>query len=169
MERVTFKGKALSISGKLPVVGSHAPEFALVKTDLSEISRSELRGQVVVLNIFPSLDTDVCAASVRRFNQAAAALQDGLVLCVSMDLPFAQARFCGAEGLDRVVPVSDFRHGSFARGYGVRIEDPPLAGLMARAVVVMDKEGKVVYCQLVPEITSEPDYEAALQAAAAIG
>lgn len=168
MGSVTLKGTTLSTNGDLPANGSIAPEFTLVKTDLSEINSNDLKGQTVILNIFPSIDTDVCAASVRKFNQEAAALKDTNVLCVSMDLPFAQARFCGAEGLDKVVPASDFRDGSFARSYGIRIEDAPLTGLMARAVVVIDKEGKVSYTQLVPEIATEPDYEAALKAASAI-
>ncbi len=168
MGNVTFKGTAVSTSGELPAAGNDAPEFTLVKTDLSEISSAELKGQTVILNIFPSLDTGVCAASVRRFNKEATAHADVTVLCVSMDLPFAQARFCGAEGLDKVIAASDFRDGSFARSYGVRIEDAPLTGLMARAVVVIDKDGKVTYSQLVPEIATEPDYEAAIQAAGTV-
>lgn len=164
MNTVTFKGDTVSISGTLPEVGSNAPDFTLTKTDLSEISAQEMRGGKVVLNIFPSLDTDVCAASVRRFNQEAAAQPDVTVLCISMDLPFAQARFCGAEGLSNVIPCSDFRTGRFARDYGVLIEDSPLQGLMTRAVVVFDKSGIVQYTELVPEITTEPDYAAAMAA-----
>jgi thiol peroxidase len=150
--------------GSLPAVGAQAPGFELVKTDLSDLSLADLAGKSVVLNIFPSIDTGVCAASVRRFNELASSLSETVVLCVSLDLPFAQARFCGAEGLDSVIPVSDFRTGRFGTDYGVRIADGPLAGLLSRAVVVVGPSGKVIYTEQVPEITQEPDYDAALAA-----
>jgi thioredoxin-dependent peroxiredoxin len=164
MATVTFKGGAVSTCGQLPEPGDNAPDCTLVKTDLSELTFSELKGRRVVLNIFPSLDTPVCAASVRRFNTAAAGLDNTTVLCISMDLPFAQARYCGAEGLNDVVPLSAFRNSAFGNQYGVRITDGPLAGLFARAVVVVGADGNVVYSQLAPEITEEPDYDAALSA-----
>lgn len=164
MAQITFKGEPINTGGELPAVGSAAPAFSLVKTDLSQVALDDLKGKQVVLNVFPSIDTPVCAASVRRFNKEAAALGNAVVLCVSADLPFAQARFCGAEDLDRVEPASDFRDGAFARDYGVRIGDGPLAGLMARAVLVLDADGRVVHAELVPEIAQEPDYAAALAA-----
>ena len=164
MASVTFQGDQVNICGQLPKPGDDAPECTLVKADLSELSFSELKGQKVVLNIFPSIDTPVCAASVRRFNEVAASMENTTVLCISVDLPFAQGRFCGAEGLDKVVSLSTFRCGDFGEKYGVTITDGPLAGLMARAVVVVDENGNVVYSQLVPEITEEPDYDAALAA-----
>lgn len=162
MSEFKLKGNVFNTVGTLPAVGATAPGFSLTGTDLSETTLEELRGRRVVLNIFPSLDTDVCAASVRFFNAEAGGLADTVVLCASMDLPFAQKRFCGAEGLDDVIPVSDFRTGAFGRDYGVRIADGPLAGLLARSVVIVDAEGKVIYSQLCPETTEEPDYEAVL-------
>jgi thiol peroxidase len=159
-----FQGTEVKTSGTLPAVGAQAPNFTLVKSDLSALSLSDLKGKQVVLNIFPSIDTGVCAASVRRFNKEAATLAGAVVLCISKDLPFAQARFCGAEGLNNVVTLSDFRTADFANHYGVLQQDGPLAGLLARAVVVIDAAGKVKYSQLVSEITHEPDYEAALAA-----
>lgn len=150
--------------GNLPAVGAQAPDFTAVKGDLSDLSLSELRGRKVVLNIFPSLDTGVCAMSVRRFNKEAASLTDTVVLAVSMDLPFAQGRFCAAEGIDRVVPVSLFRSKDFSDSYGLLMADGPLAGLTARAVMVLDETGKILYEELVAEVTEEPDYEAALAA-----
>jgi len=162
MAEFKLKGNSFNTVGDLPAMGAAGPEFELTKTDLSGITLSELKGKRVVLNIFPSIDTDVCAASVRHFNTAASALDDTVVVCASMDLPFAHARFCGAEGLDDVVSVSDFRDGDFGRAYGVRIADGPLAGLLARSVVVLDRDGKVIHSQLCPETTEEPDYEAAL-------
>jgi len=164
MANITLKGNPVSTSGDLPAVGSPAPAFAAVKTDLSKCTLSDLTGKKVVLNIFPSIDTGVCAASTRRFNEAAQALENTVVLCVSVDLPFALGRFCGAEGLENVVPVSVFRNPEFGSGYGVTITNGPLAGLLSRAVVVIDAAGKVVYTEQVPEITQEPDYEAALAA-----
>ncbi|MEJ2689871.1 MAG: thiol peroxidase [Deltaproteobacteria bacterium] len=166
MAQLTFKGNPVSIVGELPREGDVAPDFMLTKTDLSEITLKDLAGKRVILNIFLSLDTEVCAMSVRRFNAMASNLSNAVVLCVSMDLPFAQARFCGAEGLQNVVPVSDFRTGDFGLNYGVRITEGPLRGLLARAVVIINEEGKVTYRELVPELTHEPDYDAALKALA---
>lgn len=164
MAKITLKGNAVNTIGNLPEIGTMAPEFTLVKNDLSEGKLSDYKGQKVILNIFPSLDTGTCAASVRRFNQEASNLDNTKVLCISKDLPFAQARFCGAEGLENVHNMSDFRTGKFGRDYGVEIIDGPLAGLESRAVVVVDEEGKVVYTQQVSEIVDEPDYDKALAA-----
>lgn len=162
MTKITFKGNPVNTGGNLPNVGSLAPDFSLVKTDLSELKLSDLKGKNVVLNIFPSLDTGVCATSVRRFNKEASSLNNTTVLCISADLPFAAGRFCGAEGLENVVTLSTFRDSSFADKYGVLMTDGPLHGLLARAVVVVNPEGKVVYTELVPEIAQEPDYESAI-------
>ena len=145
-----------------PALGAFAPNFAATKADLSDVHLEDWRGQRVVLNIFPSVDTGVCAAPVRRFNAEAAALENTAVLCLSKDLPFALNRFCGAEGLDKVVPLSTFRCNCFTDGYGLLQTDGPLRGLLARAVVVIDTDGKILYTELVPEITEEPNYEAAL-------
>ena len=164
MAQITLKGNAINTIGNLPEVGTKAPDFILVKNDLSEGSLSDYKGKKVILNIFPSLDTGTCAASVRRFNQEASGLENTVVLCISKDLPFAQARFCGAEGLEDVHNMSDFRTGEFGKAYGVEIVDGPLAGLESRAVVVIDEEGKIVYTQQVPEIIDEPDYDRALAA-----
>lgn len=164
MGTVTLKGDPIETAGDLPAVGSDAPDFTLVAPDLGEITKSGLAGKRVILNIFPSVDTPVCAGSVRRFNEAASGLDNTVVLCVSMDLPFAQARFCGAEGLDNVQNGSDFRGGTFGKGYGIEITTGPLAGLHARAIVIFDEAGKVLYSELVPEIAQEPDYDAALAA-----
>ena len=162
MAQITLKGNSINTVGELPKVGTKAPDFILVKDDLSEKSMSDYQGKKLVLNIFPSLDTGTCAASVRRFNTEASGLDNTVVLCISKDLPFAQARFCGAEGLKDVHNLSDFRTGKFGKDYGVEIIDGPLAGLESRAVVVVDEEGTVVYTQQVPEIVDEPNYEAAL-------
>ena len=159
MAEITLKGNPINTLGTLPEKGSKAPDFTLVKTDLSEAKLSDYKGQKVVLNIFPSLDTATCAASVRRFNKEASELENTVVLCISKDLPFAQARFCGAEGLDNVITLSDFRNGSFGKDYQVEIVDGPLAALESRAVVVVDEKGDVVYTQQIPEIVDEPDYE----------
>ena len=164
MAKFKLKGNMFHTVGELPAVGSSAPNFWLTRTDLSEVSLSDLNGRRVILNIFPSVDTDVCAASVRRFNEETARLDNTSVLCVSMDLPFAHQRFCGAHGIENVDSVSDFRAGDFGRTYGVRIADGPLAGLLARSVIVIDDAGKVIYTELVPETTQEPDYEGALAA-----
>jgi thioredoxin-dependent peroxiredoxin len=166
MAKVTLKGAAFNTIGKLPSVGSAAPAFTLTKTDLSETSLSDFTGKKVVLNIFPSLDTSTCAMSVRRFNAELDKMKNTVVLCVSADLPFAQARFCGAEGLKNVIPLSVFRHPEFGDTYGVRMADSPLKGLMSRAVMVVNESGKVVYTEQVAEITSEPDYGKAIKALA---
>jgi thiol peroxidase len=164
MTKVSFKGTPFAIAGQLPAVGSSAPDFLLTKTDLSDVRLGDLKGKKVVLNVFPSLDTPVCATSVRTFNAKAGSHPEAVVLCVSKDLPFAHARFCAAEGLERVVPASELRSASFGEAYGVRITEGPFAGLFARAVIVLDEQGKVVYQQLVPEIAQEPDYERAIAA-----
>ena len=159
-----LKGNPFHTVGDLPAVGGDAPAFTLVGSDLKDVTLAGLAGKKVVLNIFPSLDTPTCAASVRRFNTEAAALENTAVVCASMDLPFAHGRFCTAEGIEGVVSASDFRSGDFSRAYGVRIADGPLAGLMARSVVVIDEQGKVAYTELVGETVDEPNYEAALAA-----
>lgn len=164
MAETKLGGNPVHTSGDLPAVGSQAPDFSLTKTDLSDVSLGDYAGKKVILNIFPSIDTDVCAASVRKFNSEAAALDDTVVLAVSKDLPFAHKRFCGAEGIDKVVSVSELRNTDFGPAYGVRLEDGPLAGLFARSIVVVDGAGKVVHTQLVHEIKEEPDYAAALKA-----
>ena len=148
----------------MPRVGVIAPDFTAVKASLAEAKLEEYRGKKVVLNIFPSIDTGVCAASVRRFNKVASEMADTAVLCISKDLPFAQARLCGAEGLENVETLSAFRGDSFEKGYGLLMTDGPLQGLLARAVVVIDKDGKVVYTELVDDITHEPDYDRAIAA-----
>jgi thiol peroxidase len=164
MAQITLKGNPIHTAGFLPKVGSSAPDFKVVKADLSTLSLSEFKGKKVVLNIFPSLDTSVCAASVRRFNAEAARLEGTVVLCISRDLPFAQKRFCAAEGIDRVITGSEYRDSSFSDAYGIRIVDGPLAGLFSRAVVVIDGQGKIKYTEQVPEIGQEPDYAKALEA-----
>ena len=163
MTTTRFKGNTIHLDGQFLLPGSTAPEFSLIKGDLSAFTLSDCKGKHVVLNIFPSIDTGICATSVRKFNQLAASMPDTIVLCVSRDLPFAQGRFCAAEGLDHVMTLSDFRRTStFGTDYGVQMIDGPLAGLLARAVVVIAPDGKVSHSQLVPEITNEPDYETAL-------
>lgn len=164
MASVTLKGAPVKLYGDLPAKGSAIPAFKLVNKDLADLGLFDFKGRRLVLNVFPSVDTPVCAMSVRRFNKEASALEGVSVLCISMDLPFAQARFCGAEGLSNVVTLSDFRSGDFGRAYGLRIVEGPLAGLLARAVLVVGSDGKVLHSQLVPEIAQEPDYEAALAA-----
>lgn len=162
METICFKGTPCHTCGTMPRVGEKAPCFCLVTPELKEIKCEDFRGRRVVLNIFPSLDTDVCAASVRRFNQEAANLGNTTVLCVSKDLPFAAARFCTANGIKDVTPASTFRCGKFARDYGLELTDGPLAGLLARAVIVIDENGKIIHTELVKEITDEPNYEDAI-------
>lgn len=164
MSQVTFKGQPIQVDGKFPAVGSSAPAFALVAGDLSDATLSTFDGKRKVLNIFPSVDTPTCATSVRRFNESASKLDNTAVLCISADLPFAQARFCGAEGLDQVTNLSLMRGHQFLNDYGVAIAEGPLAGLAARAVVVLDEHDKVVHAELVSEIGNEPNYDAALQA-----
>ena len=153
MATTKFKDMPVHLSGDFIATGAAAPDFELVKTDLGTLSLSSLKGKRVILNIFPSLDTGVCAMSVRKFNQLAASLPDTVVLAISKDLPFAHARFCTVEGIENLVPLSDFRHSDFDENYGVLMADGPLQGLLARSVVVIDREGKVVYTELVPEIT----------------
>lgn len=162
METVFFKGTPCHTYGTLPAAGEKAPCFTLVDSDMNEIRCSDYRGKRIVLNIFPSLDTPVCAASVRRFNAEAAGIDNTAVICVSMDLPFAAKRFCTAEGIDGVTVASAFRSPMFCEKYGMEIVDGPLAGLLARAVIILDEDRKVIYSQLVEEITHEPDYEAAI-------
>ncbi|MEU7894566.1 thiol peroxidase [Nonomuraea sp. NPDC049152] len=166
MSDVTFKGNPITVGGTFPQPGDAAPAFSLVGRDLSDVTLAAFGDKTKVLNIFPSIDTGTCAASVRRFNEVAAQHPDVAVLCVSADLPFAQGRFCGAEGLDNVVTLSLMRGREFLTAYGVAQESGPLAGLAARAVVVLDGDNNVVYSELVPEITQEPDYEGALKALA---
>lgn len=162
MTTITLKGNEIHLNGTLPQVGTKAPTFKGVKSDLSELSLEELKGKRVVLNIFPSLDTAVCAASVRKFNVAAASLPNTEVLAISKDLPFAQGRFCTTEGIDKVTPLSMFRCSCFEDAYGVLMTNGPLKGLLARCVIIIDEEGTIIYTELVPEITSEPNYKAAL-------
>lgn len=159
-----FKGNPVSLVGSLVKVGDKAPEFTLVKRDLSTFNLSELKGKKVILNIFPSLDTSVCATSVRQFNVLASKMENTVVLAISKDLPFAHERFCTTEGINNVVALSDFRSPEFAKDYGVLMGDGPLVGLLARTVVVIDENGVVSYVELVPEITQEPDYDKALAA-----
>lgn len=162
METIYFAGKPCHTYGSLPNVGEKAPCYELVTKDLKDITCVDFDGKRVVLNIFPSLDTEVCAASVRRFNEEAARLENTVVICVSMDLPFAQARFCTVNGIKDCIVASAFRSPMFAQKYGVQIVDGPLAGLLARAVIILDPSRTVIYRELVDEITHEPDYEAAL-------
>ncbi|MGS2665804.1 thiol peroxidase [Corynebacterium glucuronolyticum] len=163
MAEVTFQGNAVTTSGSLPAVGDKAPDFTVVAGDLSDRNLSDFSGKNLVINIFPSVDTGVCAQSVRTFNEKASSLDNTVVLCVSRDLPFALDRFCAAEGLENVETASDFRHG-FGEAFGIEQVSGPLTGLLARAVVVIDPQGEVTYTQLVPEIGEEPDYDKALAA-----
>jgi thiol peroxidase len=164
MAKTAFKGSPVNTSGNLPSTGSKAPEFSLVKSDLGTLSLSELKGKKLILNIFPSLDTSVCATSVRKFNQLAAGKENVKVLAISKDLPFAHGRFCTTEGITNVVTLSGFRDENFGMKYGVLMKDGPLAGLYARSIVIIDETGKVIYTQLVPDITQEPDYDSAMKA-----
>ncbi len=164
MATVTLKGNEIHTLGNLPENGSQAPSFTLVKNDLSNTSLSDYKGQKVVLNIFPSIDTGTCAQSVRQFNQEAAELSNTKILCISKDLPFAQDRFCGAEGIDQVETLSDFRDGNFGKSYNLEFTDGPLQGLLSRSVVVVNENGEVVYSEQVSETVDEPNYKAALEA-----
>jgi thiol peroxidase len=164
MAEITLRGTTIHTCGTLPAVGALAPDFVLTKTDLADVSLKDFAGKKIVLNIFPSIDTPVCATAVRTFNAEAAKLANTAVLCVSVDLPFALSRFCGAEGLEQVIPATELRRRKFGEDYGVRIVDGPLAGLFSRAVVVIDAKGTVIYTEQVPEIGQEPDYAAALKA-----
>ncbi len=153
-----------NLIGTLPVVGSAAPSFTLTANDMSDKTLNDFNGKNIILNIFPSIDTGTCATSTRKFNQYVASLQNTVVLCVSKDLPFAQKRFCGTEGIDKAITLSDFRDRGFGKSYGVELTDSSFAGLFARAVVVIDPSGKIKYTELVPQIGNEPDYDAALKA-----
>ncbi len=168
MENTTkFQGNVVHVAGKFIAVGEKAPAFSLIGGDLSHFSLADGAGKRLLLNIFPSIDTSVCSLTVRKFNQLAAQMKNTLVLCISKDLPFAQSRFCAAEGIKNVKTLSDFHYASsFGKDYGVLMSDGPLSGLLARAVVVVDETGKVIYSEMVPEITTEPDYDAALKALA---
>ena len=162
MADITLKGNPINTIGNLPEVGSKASEFSLKTVALATNSLADFIGKNVVLNIFPSVDTGTCATSVREFNKQAAQLENTVVLCISKDLPFAQARFCGAEGIENVVMLSDFANGSFGKDYGLEITNGPLANLHSRAVIVLDTNGKVIYTEQVPDIVDEPNYEAAI-------
>lgn len=162
MASITLGGNPINTAGELPKVGSKLADFKLVKNDLSVASLSDFKGKKLVLNIFPSVDTGTCAASVRKFNEAAAKLENTAVLCISRDLPFAQKRFCGAEGIENVVNLSDFQEGSFGKANGLEIVDGPLAGLHSRVLIVTDTEGTILHTEQVGEIADEPNYEAAI-------
>ncbi|HNP33243.1 MAG TPA: thiol peroxidase [Flavobacterium sp.] len=164
MASVLFGGNPTNLNGELPKTGSKAPDFKLAKNDLSIVNLSDFTGSKLVLNIFPSIDTSTCATSVRTFNTKAAALNNTKVLCISRDLPFAQKRFCGAEGLENVITLSDFNTGKFGKDYGIEFMEGPFTGLHARAVIVLDEQGIVKYTELVNNISDEPNYEAALNA-----
>ncbi len=163
MTTITLQGNPIETVGQLPAVGVQAPSFTLTRTDLADISLENFSGKKLILNIFPSLDTPVCANSVRRFNEAATKYDNTLVLCISADLPFAHGRFCETEGLENIESLSVMRSPEFGKDYGVSIENGPLKGLLSRAIVVVNSQGKVCYTEQIPEITQEPDYEAALQ------
>jgi thiol peroxidase len=162
MEKLTIGGNPVSTTGDLPEIGKQAPDFKLTRTDLSDVSLKDFAGKKVVLNISPSIDTSVCATSVRRFNQEISKFPGAVLLYVSLDLPFAHARFCEAEGLNNVIAVSEMRSRNFGDDYGVRMADGPLAGLLARSVVVIDETGKVIYAKVINELKDEPNYEEAL-------
>lgn len=164
MASITLGGNPINTNGSLPQVGSKAVDFQLVKNDLSVATLADFAESKLVLNIFPSIDTGTCATSVRTFNAKASALENTKVLCISRDLPFAQKRFCGAEGLENVVNLSDFKEGSFGKNYGLEIVDGPLAGLHSRVVIILDENGVVKYAEQVSEIADEPNYDAALAA-----
>jgi thiol peroxidase len=162
MATITLGGNPIHTSGELPKVGSKAPDFELVKTDLSKARLSDFAGSKVILNIYPSVDTGTCATSTRTFNAKASEMENTKVLCIARDLPFAFKRFCGAEGLDNVICLSDFNTGNFGKNYGLEMTDGALAGLHSRVVIVLDENGVIQYTEQVPEIANEPNYEAAL-------
>ncbi len=162
MAKITLQGNPFNTLGELPQVGTKAHDFKLIKNNLATVSLEDFKGQRLVLNIFPSLDTGTCAASVRNFNKKAAELRNTTVLCISRDLPFAQARFCGVEGIDKAITLSDFKDGEFGKNYNLEITDGPLAGLHSRCVIVLNENHEVIYNQQVDEIVNEPNYEAAL-------
>lgn len=161
MANITLKGNPITTIGNLPEIGTTVTA-SFVNTDLSEKSINDYKGKKVILNIFPSIDTGVCATSVREFNKKASSLENTVILCISRDLPFAMSRFCGAEGIENVATLSDFKSGDFGKNYGLEIADGPLAGLHSRAIIILDEAGKVIYTEQVPEITEEPNYEKAL-------
>lgn len=161
MAKITLAGNPINTLGELPKIGEYAKNFTLVATDLSEKNLSDFSGKKLVLNLFPSIDTGICSASARRFNQETASLENTIVINISKDLPFALSRFCAAEGLENILTLSDFR-GSFSKDYEVEILDGPLKGLISRAVIILDKTGKIIYTEQVPEIKQEPNYESAL-------
>jgi thiol peroxidase len=164
MATFKLKGTTVNTNGSLPEIGRLAPEFILTKTDLKDLTLSDLKGQTVILNIFPSVDTPVCSASVRRFNTEVTSLPGVTVLSVSLDLPFAHSRFCEAEGIKNVISLSELRSRNFGDTYGLRIAEGPLKGLLARAVIIIDKESRIVYAKLVEELSNEPDYESVIKA-----
>ena len=164
MAKTALKGNTVNTSGELPSIGSSAPLFTLVSNSLAPLSLESYEGKRVILNIFPSVDTGTCATSVRTFNKKSSELENTVVICISKDLPFAQKRFCGAEGIENVEMASEFRNSNFSNDYGVLLTDGPLEGLMARSIVVLDEEQKVIHTELVSEITEEPNYEAAISA-----
>jgi thioredoxin-dependent peroxiredoxin len=164
MAKITFKGTPVNTSGSLPAVGTKAPDFTLVKSDLGNLSLSELKGKKVILSISPSLDTSICATSVRKFNQTAAGMKNTIVLAITKDLPFAHTRFCTTEGITNVVTLSGFRDTAFAKAYGIEILEGPFTGLYARCLIVVDEKGIVTHSQLVPEVAQEADYDSALAA-----
>ena len=164
MATITLKGNPIQTIGNLPEIGEKAPNFTLAAVDLSRKSLSDFAGKNIILNIFPSVDTGTCATSVRNFNKEAADLDNTVILCISRDLPFAQARFCGAEGIENVVMLSDFATGEFGKNYGLEVANSPMAGLHSRCIVVIDTEGKVTYTEQVAEVVDEPNYESALKA-----
>jgi len=164
MATVTLKGNPIQTSGELPKIGEHAPDFNLTATDLSSKNLSDFSGSKIVLNIFPSIDTGTCAASVRQFNKEASELENTHILCISHDLPFAHSRFCGAEGLENVISLSDYKDGNFGKAYGVNFINGPLEALLSRSVVVINEQGVVTYTEQVQETVEEPNYKAALDA-----
>ena len=168
MANITLKGNAIETIGQLPAKGTKAPSFNLVGTTLANVSLDDFAGKNVVLNIFPSIDTPVCAASTRRFNKVAGESENTVVLCISADLPFAHSRFCEVEGLKNVIPLSVFRDKDFGTSYGLTIKTGPIAGLLSRAIVIIDKTGKIAYTEQVPEISQEPNYDLALATLAAL-
>ena len=169
MAIITLQGNETSTSGNPPETGSRAPDFRLTRSDMTDVGLFDFSGRILILNVVPSLDTGVCATSARTFNKRAAELPNTVILTVSRDLPFAQKRFCEAEGIDTVITLSELRNRDFGRAYGLEITNGPLAGLLARAVLVLDRSGLIIYSELVPEIAHEPDYESALAAAKAAG
>lgn len=166
MASITLKGNTINTIGQLPANGTQAIDFDLIKNDLSHISLNDFKGSRVVLNIFPSIDTGICAASVRTFNEKASSLANTQIICISRDLPFAQARFCGTEGIESVITASDFATGQFGQDYGLTIIDGPMAHLHSRVIIVLDENHKIVYSEQVPEIVQDPDFDKAIAALA---